>query len=829
MGFLNKLKNTLFHADTTRERAEDEAAFHLEMREQELIARGLSPDQARLEARQRYGNVLAQQEATSDTDVLPRLEAWLRDIRVSARRLSRSPLFLLSSVALLAIGLGVNTAVFSVLDALFLRPLPFNDPASLYVIDEIREGRVANSNPARLADWRARVTAFTAVSSTYGESLKLREGDSSRSVQAIRVCGDWVSLLGAPILAGRNFTMQELSGERVALLSARSRNLAPIGASIRLGSDLYQVIGVVSNTVAPGEDFDVVTPIPAGLLPGSRKAGYLQPVVRLKPGVSAAAAASELASVASQLAREYPDSEKDLRATLVPAQTAWTAEARRPALYVQAAAALLLIITLVNLAGMLAARALERQREDTIRLFLGAGRWHLIRLHLAEAGLVVLLSTIAAGFIAPTLLATLQRYYGDEFAPIRTAQLDLRVLAFLGLTGIIATLLFAAVMAWQTSREADPRGRFQFRFRSALILAQATFGLVLLATAFQLVEDFSNLRFAPLGIREQGLISTRFYLSWSVEEPKLRNAITASQREMLSIPGVSEVAVVDRLPLEGGSQDSPVFIRGRAEKTSETVGIRMASTNYFALMGIPLLAGSLPTDDYSVLVNQAFVRAWITGDPIGREISQSGKNWYRIAGVIGDVRYSTKSQSARPEVFFSERTQYWPMLTFVIRANRPAGELTEPLRQLFNRIEPEGDFRGVTTVTGRLDDLVAQPRHQRNIISVVGLLALLLVIAGVYALMAGEMLRRRREIGIRLAIGATRANIMGIALLRAARLAGLACLLGGGFCVYVLDTWVAPPALAIATATICLSMLFAAWLPAWRGSQADPILALRQD
>ncbi len=757
------------------------------------------------------------------------LEGTMRDVKAGYRRLRRSPLFLISSVILLAVGLGVNAAVFSVLDTLFLRSLPLPSADRLVVLNEIRQGKTSNSNPLRIADWRSRVTAFEGVASNYPEAMQLREREGNLPVNVMHVVGDWIALLGSPVIEGRSFELSELRGGKVAMLTAKSRGLARVGDTIRLGAESYQVIGVVDNSAVLGEDVQVILPIAEALLRGPRKAGYLPVVARLKRGVSIAAAQGEALNVAEQLGREFPDTDRGTLVRIVPAQEAWTEGAREPALYIQGAAALLLLITLANLAGLLAARALERKKEDTVRLFLGAGRWHLIRLHLVESALLVGFGCIAAMLLAPWALSLLQIHYGDDFAPIKTAVIDLRVFGFLILTGILSSLLFACVMAWQSSREKDVSGHTQFQLRNLLIVSESALGLVLLAAAFQLVHDFDALRFAPLGFKEQGLLSARAYLSWSTPDKDLRAAIQRGLEETGALPGVSAVAIVDRLPLEGGSQDGPIFIEGQAGKTPETVGLRLASNNYFALMGIALLAGELPTDDNSVLVNEAFSKRYLENNAIGRNISGDGKSWKRISGVVASVRFSSTVALPRPEIFYNERAQFWPMLTFVIQTSQPAAALSPTLRKLWSKIHPDADFRGVTSLENRIDEIVLQPRRQRDVVVLFGVVALLLVVAGVYGIMAGDMLRRRREMGIRIAIGASRNHIMGIALSRAARLTIASSIIGAILIMLLLKRWVEPLSMIGGIAAISTGMLLAGLIPAWRGSKADPMVALRQD
>ena len=829
MGFLDRLKTTLFSREDARQRAEEEARFHLEMRAEELQRRGLDPRGAAARARVAYGNLARQQEAASDADLFTGLEGMMRDVKVAYRRLGRSPVFFVSSVVLLTLGLGVNAAVFSVMDLLFLRSLPFANADRLVVLEEIRIGGVGNSNPLRLADWAARVKGFEAVASQYGETTVLHQRDGNRAVATLRVAGDWVGLLGMKPLEGRLIRPEELRGGKVALLTEHGRGLGKPGDTLRIGSDAFEVVGVVGNEVALGEDVDVLTPMSEGLLKGSRKAGFIPVVARLRPGVTAQTAEAEAASVAEQLAREYPESDKGMTVRVKGAQEAWMEGARRPALYIQAAAGLLLLITMVNLAGLLAARAMERQREDTVRLFLGAGRWHLIRLHLVEAGLVVGAGCGAAMLAAPWMLALLQAHYGSDFTAINSARVDLRVFLYLLTIGAVSTLLLAAAMGWQASREPGARGIVQFQLRNVLVVAEASMGLVLLAVSLQMMSDFSSLRFAPNGFKEQGLLNARVDLPWGDGGYELEDVIRRGLEEVAAIPGVTGVAVVDRLPLEGNSQDGQMFVDGQAEKTRETVGQRMATNGYFALMGIPLLAGELPRDKNSVLVNEKFARTYLNNDAVGHSVSRDAKTVWRISGVVGNVRTNAKDQGARAEVFGNESNVFWPKLNVVIRTSQAPASIAPAIRTTWTGISSLSSFAGVGTLEGRLDEIVAKPRRQRDIVSVFGLAALALVVAGVYGVMAGEMSRRRKEMGIRAAIGASQGNLIAIGLKRAATLSAVACAVGAILTLLLLNRWVNAQTLIEGCVAISVGMLGAALVPAWRMARVDPMLALRQD
>lgn len=829
MGFMNRLKATLFGREDARARAEDEARFHVEMRSEELRARGMDAEGAVLKARSAYGNIVRQQEAAGDADLFVGLEGLMRDVKVAFRRLHCSPFFLASSVVLLALGLGVNATVFSVLDLLFLRNLPYTEAKRLVVLEEIRNGRTSNSNPARLVDWGERVKSLETVASFYSETAILREREGNRAVVVMRMVEDWVGLLKLNLIEGRLLRSDEVRGGRVALLTERARSLGKIGDTLRIGVDAYTVIGIVGNEVALGEDVQVLTPISEALRIGSRKAGFLNVVARLRPGVTMQAAEAEAMSVAEQLGREYAETDRGTSVRIVSAQRAWTAEAREPALWIEAASALLLLITMVNLASLLAARAMERQREDAVRLFLGAGRWHLLRMHLVEAGLLVALGSAAAILVAPWLLAVLQATYKDDFSAIMNAQIDLRVLLYLLCVALLSTLALAGAMSWQASRQTGIQGVGQFRLRNVLIVAQAALGLVLLASSMQLMRDFASLRFAPNGFQEQGFLALRIGFPWDRAGYDLPTAIRRGLEELAALPGVTGVAAVDRLPLEGNSMDGQVFVDGRAEKTRESVGLRMATNGYFALLGIPLLAGELPQDANSVLVNEAFSKRYLDGKGVGRKVSQDGKKWRRVAGVVGNVRTSSTQAGTRPEIFGNESNMFWPKLNFVVRTSQPPGALAPAMRKTWAGISSLASFDGVRTLEGRIDEIVAKPRRQRDVVGIFGLAALTLVVAGVYGIMASEMARRRREMGIRAAIGANRGQLISIALKRAAILTMYACGTGALLVVLLLSRWVDGQAILEGGAAIVVGMLAAALVPAWRMAKLNPILALRHD
>jgi putative ABC transport system permease protein len=829
MGLWQRLRNTVAGVDAARERAEQEAAFHLEMKTEELVRRGMEPTEARAQARREYGNAVALQERASDEDVFGELEAGVRDVKVAWRRLRRSPLFLVSSVLLLAIGIGVNAAAFSVVNLVFFRGLPYAAGERLVVVQEKRKGEDSNSNPVRQRDWGERVKAFAGIASYYGESTVLRETNGNRPITVAVLVGDWFGLTQVRALEGRVLRADEMRGGNVAVLTERGRNLGKLDGKIRVGGGVYTVVGVVPDDAAYGEEVEVMLPAQAGLLDGPRRAGFLTSVARLRDGVGMAAAQAEATAVAKALEREYPKTDADLEVELIRADRALTAAARKPAGMLQALAGLLLLVTLVNLGGLFLARGMERERESAVRVFLGAGRGHLLRLHLVEAALLVGVALGISVLVAEWCLRLAVYVYGDSFALLKTLRLDAGVYALLAVLGVAATVVFALLMGWRSGTERRVPGQGQFRLRAALIVAQAALGTLLLAAAIQMVVEFRKVQGAPVGFAPQGLVSVRVDLPWDTEMATLREAMLRGREEMLALPGVTAVEIADRLPLEGGTQSGEVFVRGREQKVGDQVGYRSVTPGYFGVMGIPLVEGTLPRVENEVVVNREFAVRYLDGRAVGKAVSPDQKRWFQVVGVVGGVRVATDEEKPRKELYTIMGSSYWPKLSFVLRTAAVPGELAPRVRKLWANLSDVATVRGVDTVEERMDLALRQPRSRRDLVVVFALVALALVLTGTYAVMASDVLRRTREMGIRMAVGATRLSVVGLSLGRALRLAlaaiGLAAALGVGLA----GSWIDGGPLAAGALATLAGMVAAAVVPAWRGSRVQPLEALRHE
>jgi putative ABC transport system permease protein len=827
MGFLNKLRNSLLRGEDARVRAEDEARFHVEMRQADLEDRGLSPEDARAQARRAFGNVTSFQENTGDMDVWLALEAFTRDAKIAWRRLRRSPLFLATSIFLLAFGIGVNTAVFSVVDHLFLRPLPFPNADRLVVLQESRKGEISNSNAPRLKDWATRIPAFEAVMGTYGETLPLTTNEGKHGVLTLRTVGAYLPVLGVAPLEGRAFTSEEMRGGQVAYLTQRSKRLGRVGDSLNLAGALYQIVGVVPDIVSLGEEIEVITPAPREVQGASRSAGFLPVIARLKPGQNIAAAASQVTGAAQQLAKEYADTDANLSAYLRPAQDAWNEDAKPSATLLQAACVLLLLITILNVSALFAARAADRQKESAIRSFLGAGTGAILRLHFAEALILTLFGTAAAALVASWALELMQTFFASKFPAIALVTLDARVFAFLAILAVSSSLVFASVMAIQSAYSKRTQNRSKPWLRGSLIAVEAGLGILLASFAIDLAQQFADRRARPLGFAVQNVITASVDLPWSADHDELVTAMNRGLELYTALPGVSSVGVTDRLPLNGGTQSGKILIQGAPVQTGNEIGFRMASASFFTTLKIPLLSGSPLGEKDAVLVNDVFARRYLDNNAVGRYIARAGKNpkYWRVAGVVAGVRADASEAEVRPEVYLDYRQFSWPKLEFVLATSQPPSALAPALRKLSSQLSPNALLDEVSSLDSRLGKLDREPEQKRNVLLLFAVLAIALVCVGVYGVLSAELNRRTRELGIRLAIGASPWEIALLLFRQAIVLAAAALMVGLPIAIWNLA---AIPSL-FAALVVAIAIAAAAAVPALRSARIQPSVALRAE
>jgi putative ABC transport system permease protein len=864
MGWWDRVRTT-FRGDQRADEIADEMKFHLEMRVEELMADGLSRPEAEREARRKFGNRARLADETRDRDVFGWLDTFVRELRHAYRNLRRRPAFALVAIISLAVGIGANTALFSVVDAVLLKPLDLPDAERVLGFEERKGLSPAGGNPQRVADYAKLAGTLDAVAGLYSNQLLLNSGERE-SVTAVRWVGDLPRVLRLQPAQGRGFTEPEMrgAGEPVAWISHRlwqqrfrgDPNVTQQSLSTKQGT--FAIIGVLPAGWKYPERADVWAPDQA-FRNVSRKAGFLFVLARLRDGVSPAQANAELRVVTGNLARQYPDSDAGLEAALKPVGELLAGEARLPVLLLMATAGMVLMIACVNLAGLLLARAVERQREAAIRAAIGAGRASLIRLFLLES-LILSAAGAAAGWgLASYALEFLKRVT-PNVARLGDATLDARVLLFTVGISLACGLLFGLLPAWQASRVSlagglrdRSAGPPRLWLRGGLSVAQVALSLVLLILTSLLTRGLVEMRTRPLGFAPDQVLTVQADFPWDYPGATLQTFTQQALERLAQLPGVRGVGVADRLPLQGGTQSSrQIIIRAEglsANERSEEYGNRGVSPGYFASLGIPLRGGRLfeawrgPETPRQAVVNETFARRYFGNtDPVGQSVSfdtnpNQPRTWWEITGVVGDVPTAAAEPRPRAEIYRPLQSVGWPLLAFVIRTDGDPRALATAARrtlmELDSTVVPE-----TALMTSVVEGSWREPSLLVSLMSGFSLCALALALMGVYGVLASEVAARTQEIGIRMALGASRPEVLWLALRRGLRItaagtvAGLALAFLLGPQASRLLFGVSPRdagALGFAVFTLLVTAAAACYWPARQAASVDPVVALRHE
>ncbi len=790
------------------------------------------------------------------------LDTLRRDLRTSFRNLRRRPGFAATAITTLAVGIGTVVALVSVVRTTLLAALPFVESDRLVSVAHSIDGEGHGGNPMRLADLAAGVGKIATVGGYYTEGavwLRPGEGAEPERLRALRSYGDFLGALGVAPVAGRGFTEDELRPESHALMLGerfwRSRlngDPAEVGRPFRLDDRIYTVVGVLPRSLGDTFHVDLVSPGPEVT---NRKAGFLGVIARLREGTSLSAGRAAFAALGARMAREQPGTDAGLALGLSPAaeELAGT-PLRGRLLMVLATAGFVLLIVCVNLACLMLARAPQTIREGSIRSALGAGKGSLIQSSLTESlalavlggGLGLLLASAGVRLLASRLPADLPNV--ERLAEIG---LDGPAVAFsLGLT-LLCGLLFGALPAWRVARRSsfaglrgrnggDREGSF---LRSGLVVAELALSLVLLIGASLTAQTLLRLQAMPLGFAPERLLALQISLPWDTPKTKLNAFYRDLLAELGAIPGVRTAAFADRLPFEGESQGGELALPGRTfgegAKTTP-VSRRAVSAEYFSAVGTPLIAGrglGRQSPGKQAVVNQAFARRFFAEGAVGQVLELDG-HCYEIAGVVGDLRQTTVQAAAPPEVFTLYDDTFWAIGNFVVRAEGRPEDLAAEVRAAVLRVDPTQVIDRLQTMDDQLHEAYAAPRTTASLIGAFSLVALLLAAIGLYGVLATDVEARRREFGVRMALGAAPRTILYRALLRGALLAalGIAFGLAGGL---ALRKSIASllygggagdlGAFALAALVLFVVALLAADGPARRASKVDPAVALRAE
>jgi putative ABC transport system permease protein len=798
------------------------------------------------------------------------MDALLRDIRYALRSWRRAPGPIAAAMAALALGIGANTAIFSIVSGVLLRPLPYQNPGRLVMVWQDMRARGGPQrdwiSPGLFVEWRQRGTMFEHIAAVRGWAPNLTGIDEPERLRGAAVSPAYFDALGVAPLKGRTFTAADdvPNGPPVAIVSdalwARlfDRDPALVGRTIALDGQATTVVGIMpAGFDPPIVAADIWSPIRIDPGRAPRAIVILRVIAKIRPGITVAQAQAGMAAIAAQLEQEDTEWER-ARVAVIPLHEDIVGNVRQMLLVLSLAVALVLAIACANVMSLLLARAADRSREITIRTALGAGRGRIVRQLLTESALLA-----AAGGVAGLLLAAWGVQALIAVAPASAPRLrDVRVDALvLGFTAAI-TLLTAAVSGLAPAaaaasvhltaglrdggREVTGTGRL----RALLVIAEIAIALVLVVGAALLIRTLVALQHVDMGFDASHVLSA------SIVPPRTQYRDPIALRQLFqrlldraaTLPGVRSAALTNMLPLTGGEMNLSFQIQGRppaATPGSEPVaGARIVSASYVSTMGMRVLQGRdlspLDTENApgAVLVNETMAkRYWPGTSPLGAKIDLNGLE-AAVVGVVGDIHHRGPAATPGAELYVPFPQFNSRQAVIVLRTTGDPARATSALRAAMKEIDPALPLANVATLETLLDQSVAQPRFLAALLTGFAVLAAILALVGVYGLLSFAVSRRVRELGVRMALGAGRARVVRLVLrqsivLVAAGLAGGAALAVG--LSRVLRTLLFgvrpgdPLTIAAMAAAIAVAAIAASLPPALRAARIDPVVALREE
>jgi predicted permease len=809
------------------------------------------------------------------------LTTFWNDLRYALRTLGNNPGFAAVTILTLAIGIGANTAIFSVINAVLLRPLPFGNPDQLCVITErLPSLPVIGPSYENFQDFRDRAKSFSAMSATRITTLTLTGAGEPERLPAQMTSASLFPLLGVKAPLGRTFAPEEdrAEGPQVVLLSYGfwRRHFAGspevLGKSITLDNKSYTIIGVLpadyqllvpSDVYVPFEPWAKTLPDDRNWHPGITAVG------RLRTGVTLAQAQSEMKIIAGNLAQEYPIYDTGMGADVTSMRDRLVSNVRPALLVMLAAVGLVLLIACGNIANLLLARATARRQEIAVRTAMGASRSRIVRQLLTESGLLALVGAGAGVLLAWGSIAWLLRLGGSALPNISPVTVDSRVLLFAAALAVLSGALFGLAPAFQTARidlrnvlNETARGstgsRAQRHVRSALIVAEVGLALFLLVGAALLLRSFERLASQLPGFRPDNLLVADIPLSPnaypnSVERMEFFDRLLEKLRAM---PGVRSVGAATTLPVTGTGSAIHFNIEGRAPKSPHDyvlIGYRPVTAGYLETLGVPLLRGRFVTQSdtekapYVAVINQAAVRQYFPDvDPIGKRIQlgaipDASVPWMEVVGIAGDLKQDLAGDpKAEMYVPVREGDSLLPVfaLSVVMRTEREPLTEASALRSVVRDINPNQPVVRVRTMQENISGSVSEPRFRATLLAIFAGAALILAIVGLYGLMVYTVDQRAHEIGIRIALGADRGDVLRMVIVQGLKLAISGVVVGvlsslalgrilSGFLYGVSPT---DPMTILGVAVLLIFVaLLASYLPARRATRVDPMVALRYE
>ncbi len=800
------------------------------------------------------------------------MSALLRDLRYAIRQLANRPAFTLVVVLVLALGTGANTAVFSVLNAVVLRPLPYADASRLYALEGNRvDGGTQFSVPDYLA-WKERTRVFEQMAAAQFLNRVLTQVDEPEQVFGLMLTPECLPMLGVQPMLGRSLSNDDYRADAppVVLIGHRlwqrrfHSDRQVVGRTLALDGRVFTVIGVMPSLFDfDSKRYEFWMPLVFGAEQLSHRDWMpLKIFARLKAGFSRREAEGEAEAMTRSLVAQFPDDHYHWKANVQPMAEYVAGESRRTLWMLLGAVGFVMLIACFNVANLLLARATERGKEMAVRIALGAGRARLVRQLLTESLLLALaggaLGLLIAALANRTLFAAVPAER-DALPRLSEISIDLRVLGFTLLLCVACALIFGLVPAWRTVRadlnetlkesgRTGTTGTRVHRLRNLLIIAEVALALVLLIGAALMLRSFAGMLRVDPGFQTHNLLTMRLPMPVFRVKDRSHRPLYYSEilQQVQAVPGVEAAALSTVLPLTGAeavltfsAEGTPPLAPGEKDRM---VPYRAVSAEYFRTLGIPLLLGRTFSDADQAgaprvaIVNRALARQFWPGEnPIGKQLHM--ESWVPIVGVVANVKH--KSLASEPE-----GELYLPYLQFlgaahsslVIRTHAPPASMAATIKKKIRELQPDQPVVALRTYEQAMADLVSEPRLYTVLLGVFGALALALAAAGVYGVLSCSATQRRQEIGIRMALGASRVDILRMMVRHGGVyvLAGIAVGLGGAFAATrLLSTLLYnvkptdPATFIVVSVLLAAVALVAIYVPSRRATKVDPIEALR--
>src|SRR5262245_19775081 len=803
----------------------------------------------------------------------------LQDLRYSARILSKKPGFTLITVLTLALGIGANTAIFSVVNAVLIRAFPYKDADRLVIVWETRQGEQNTVSPANFFDWQEQNSVFEGMAGYADTRVTLIDnsgaGDNTpEEIPAQRTTANLFSVLGVNALLGRTFSPEDgrPGQNNVVVVSYglwQNRfggNPQVIGRKVSLGAVEHTVIGVLPPDVkwhvrkfsVTGQIADLWVPVITTAMKQQR-GRFIGVVARLKPNITLPQARAEMGAVAGRLAEQYKQFNSGFGTDVVPLRQQFAGEIRRALLILMGAVGLVLLIACANVANLMLARAAARQKEIAVRTAMGASRGRIVRQLLTESLLLSLMGGVVGLLLAWWGTAALVSLSPPELGNFQNVEISAPVLGFTFVVAMLTGIIFGLVPAFDASninlndtlKEAgrslagSMRSR---RLRNALVVAEIALALVLLLGAGLLVRSFLRLQGVDTGYNARNVLTMRVTLPRARydQDSKIVSFFTQAIERIQTLPGVEAAGAINHTPFLGLGTQEGFSIEGRPKpapgQPQYTTGICVTDDNFFRTLQIPLIRGRLFTVQEVrekrnvVVINEALARKYFPNeDPLGQRIS----SWTvpnEIIGIVGDAKHKDLDKETGP-------MSYWPIvqfpygyMTFVLRTRGDAAAVAAAARKVIHTLDPQQSVGDVRTLDNLVGNSIAGRRFNTLLLVVFAVVALLLSVGGIYGVMSFAVSQRTHELGVRVALGARSRNVLKLVIGQGMKLAlvGVAVGLFAAFGLtrflqnMLFEVSATDPSMFTAVAAILAAVaLLACYLPARRATKVDPLVALR--